>query len=173
VTEFDLRALLAPHLAEPGDIHRAKLVRDLLNEIPPRHREAALAQALPAYVAHEVTSQRRGTSIRPSDAPATGKRVRPLPARSAKRERISAWWRRALEEKYATATPGVAKSLGDMDRTDLLFAIRVREIAAEKTAAKAAALRGLLELLDEHGAARVRDLPDTVLAAVLVKAEAA
>jgi hypothetical protein len=171
-SEFNLQALTWELLREPGEVERSKIVAELLNRIKPADRDEALAQALPAFVSLQETKFRRRTSIEPDNVQ-TAERVgdvRRLPVRSAKRERIAEWWRHALEEKYATATPGVLKSFGDMDRDDLIFAIRSREETARRTAAKATALRGVLDLLERHEVARVRDLPEAVLAAVLVKA---
>lgn len=172
--EFDLRTLTWGLLGRSGEIERSKIVAELLREIEPGDRESALEQALPAYVALQETKYRRDTEICASAASAAedvkvGK-LHPLPQRSAKRERIAGWWRRALEEKYTTATPGVLKSLGDMDRNDLLFAIQTREEAAARTRARALALRGLLDLMERHEVSRVRELPESVLSAVLVKA---
>lgn len=176
--EFNLRALTLGLLRSASEVDQSKVAAELLGVIEPRDREAALAQALPAYVRHQVLQLRKNTAIRAEDArtaevvtASAGRgKLRPLPTRSAKRERIAQWWRRALEEKYATATPGIVKSLGDMGRDDLLFAIQSRERYAQRTAAKALELRGLLDLLERHEVARVRDLPEAVLSAVLVQA---
>jgi hypothetical protein len=171
--DFDLRELAIQHLEQPGELHRDKVVRELLNAIPPQQREAALEQTLPVFVMVLMSQWRRRTVIRPGSsrlAESAGSRP---PSRSAKRERIAAWWRRALEERYATSENGMTKPLGDMDRDDLLFAAKVREVHAARTVARAAALRGLVELLDEHTAKRVRDLPEAVLVAVLVDANEA
>jgi hypothetical protein len=148
--EFSLAALARAVLAESGSEDREQLLKEIERQIPAAQLAEAFRQALPAFV-HQVQLSRW-----PS-------RARPGGGRSAKVTAIRETWRRHLDGRY-TVEDGSLRKLGDFGRGDLIFMAGRLETQARSVRARAVAMESLAAALDEHGAERVRDLPDAFLA---------
>lgn len=174
-----VRAVLAEQI---GETSLGKLCAEVSAAIAPEHREDALRQALPQFVAMLLRDSRKGTAIRPSnvtpeqaiDEPESNPQplapVRQLPARSAKVAGIREHWRRALGEWYSIDGKGGRAMLASLNREQLAFNINGREVQAQRCMAHAVQLRGLLDLMVHHDVQHVGELPETVLAQILTPA---
>ncbi len=148
--EFSLRSLTREVWNEMGSPDYHVLAKEVARRITAKHREAALNEALTEYARQFVTRLR----------PQTRRSVR-RPARSAKVAGIRAAWP-ALRATYLTRDG--QKALGECTRIDVVFIAENLDKKARECQAKASWMRDLAAAMKEHGAVRVRDLPDDVLA---------
>ena len=140
-------------LADPSDI-----ADEVYRRIGEDQLRAALRDALRVFVRQVISEERSHTTIRPESA-----------SPSAKVAAIRDYWQRSLRDRvHASASEW--KLLGDCSAADLDFAAAERQEQAERNAAKARQYRMLARLVEEHGAARVRDLPADVLMHTLGRA---
>lgn len=161
---FDLRALVRRVQAESEVTDLATLAKAVDQAIPEHARDAALAQALPALVSSVVSTTRQHTTISRVPAQRSGK--------VSGFRRVGEHWRKALED-WMHVGPETSdwKALGDCTAADLDFIAEDRDATARRYAARADGARHLRDLLAEHDAATVRELPEQVLAATLVRSE--
>ncbi|MGD9749691.1 MAG: hypothetical protein AB7W59_01730 [Acidimicrobiia bacterium] len=163
---------------EADVINVEKVATEVQHRVPAADRDDALAQALTYMVRHVVARGRVSTEIRaenatayetvqhaPAESPAA-----PKVGRSWKRDGIREYWRRALTERYSIDRNGNLLPLGKLSREQVQFNIVAREEQARRSSAKALQLRGLLDLMVRHDVDQVADLPEQVLASILVRA---
>lgn len=153
--EFSLRAVVQAVLAESGTEDRQQLVKEVEHLVARKDAAEALRQALPAFVHQVMTGSRYGAFTPPAASRPSG--------RSPKVTAIREAWRRHLEARYTVADGGWRK-LGDFGHADLLYKAAELEAKARENTARAAVMTELAATLAGHSAARVRDLPDDVLA---------
>lgn len=161
----DLRALVRDTLATSRAADPYAVADEVLAAVPAGGLREALAQCLPGLVRDEIRRSR--TAAMPT-VPGPVPRLAALPAarggRSVKVAAIRAASPRWLEERLNTGpAPRDWKRLGDCTAADLLFAAGQRRRQAARTAAAADRLEALAQLLQEHAAPRVRDLPVQIL----------
>ncbi|MFG1683585.1 hypothetical protein ACGFNP_25675 [Nonomuraea sp. NPDC049269] len=149
-------------LTDPG-----ALAKEVSKRVPDDHLREAFDEMIRTYVQKIVTGNR--TLILPPAAfhevPTPGGKVRPV-GRSKKVAEIREAWRVVLRERINIGPAAEDwKVLADCDTEDLLFAETARRDLAARNLANADQLKGLRDLLAEHGKQHVRDLPDSVLAA--------
>jgi hypothetical protein len=169
---FNLRHLVRDVVASSPSPDYPLIAKEAARRIPPEHLEAALITALTEYVRHYATTIRPTISVlaapvQLAESAAPARR----PGQSPKVIGIRQAWRRYLDAPFGTATG--QKWLGDCDAADLIFIAEDLEKKAAENVAKATGIRGLREEMGRHKAARVRDLPDVVLAAYLAGGAAA
>lgn len=172
--EFNLRALVRDVCDEQsGELSNDKIAHEVLDRISPDDYVDALRQSLRFAVMEITHGWRLRTTIRATDADeSTVVPIGPRPSRKVQAIRAAGdVWRKSLEERYAIGN-GVTAPLGDLTRDQLLLNIKVREEQARSSAAKALQLRGLHDLCERHDVARVRDLPEQVLASILTRSAA-
>lgn len=173
---FSLNALIRRVAFSASSANVEKVADEVMRLIPVEDRDEALRQALTTVVRHELCTTRRSTTLAVGNAAGHGETTGPIPhghrpqrpGRSWKRDGIREYWRKALTEKYSIDRNGNTVALADLTREQVLFNIAAREKLAATTAARALQLRGVLELMERHDVARVGDLPESVLAAILV-----
>lgn len=115
---FDLSALVREvHDTTELTDHR-QVAKEVRSRIPKAEVEGALIEALTVYVANRFTTYRTPLKY-------------PKPSsKSAKRDSIKAWWKRALNQRYATETG--QKLLREFTAADCLFQAALdRQKAAE------------------------------------------
>lgn len=153
MTDFDLRIFVRTTLHESSEADPRDVADLVFARIEPEYRDLALRESLRCLVYQMVAAERRPLIA-----------ARP-PQPSSKREMIAQHHKRALDNRIAT--PDGWKFLRDCTVVDLVFCAESRRVSAAKYLAVAAAYDRLAELLGEHGAAVVADLPDDVLAQAL------
>lgn len=160
---FDLRALVREVCDTSTMTDPATLAKEVGRRIGRNEQRAALDQALPLVVQH-VISRRQPIAMPEQRSAAT-------PNRSRKVASIRETWRRMLRDRIAVG-PDTSdwKFLGDCTAEDLAYAAAIREDHARRNAARAQQLRDLADLLAEHGASTVSELPEPVLSASLQEA---
>lgn len=176
---FSLAALIREVVRTSTFADPVMLAKEVDRRIKKSDRDEALAQALPGLVRETLSLSRRATSFAsapPSEEATTAPVVQipeqRRPNRSWKRQGISEYWRRVLVDHRLSVGSDVAawKVLGDCTSENLFYAADTRDEHARRNAEKASQYRRLAELLIEHGAATVKDLPESVLAVTLVRA---
>lgn len=170
MTSFDLRALIRDVCATSTITDPATLAKEVGRRIGRNEQREALEQALPTIVQH-VISRARGSLSSPGGQLTTddqGAYAAGAPSRSRKVAGIRETWRRMLRERLNVG-PAVGdwKFLADCTTADLAYAAQLREDHARRNAAKAAQLRRLAELLDEHQVTTVGELPEGDLGGAL------
>jgi hypothetical protein len=163
MTEFNVRALIREVLDDTDYAEPDQIAKETTARIPAEHINDALHEAmreLARIVMSQHRRQVRARSTTRAEAPAGG-------GRSRKRDRIRRY-HRELRTRYR----GVSgyKLLADMTRDDLLAAAAERDDQAAANQARADELRRWAALLEQHGAARVGDLPGAALDAMFAKA---
>lgn len=166
---FSLTALIAQVCDESDVVNVEKTAHEVATRIRPADVRTALDQALPVVVRHWITGPRRATQIR-ATADGEAAVLTPQPGRSWKRDGVREHWRKALTEKFSIDRKGNVVPLAELNRVQVQFNIDTREEFARRASARALQLRGLLDLMVRHDVHRVGDLPESVLAAVLVRA---
>lgn len=146
MTDFDLKTLAREVIDQDTSEDLAQIIKEVRRRIPARAAGEALDQALAPFV-HDM--------IRKPWRPAP-------PAPSAKVTAIREAWRRKLDEIRYTVDGDSIRRLGDMSRDDVIFVAEGLEAQARQNQARAAWMRSWAEAMAEHGAARVRDLPDDI-----------
>lgn len=157
MSEFSLRKLAREVWDDLGSADYHVVAKELGRRVPAGSREAALNEALLEYARHFVVG------LRPTARKAKGAGQRNS-GRSAKVAGIRRMWPQ-LRATYLTRDG--QKALGDCSRTDVVFIAEHLGKKARECQAKASWLRDLAGELGTHEAARVRDLPDEVLAQYL------
>lgn len=162
-------------LTDPG-----ALAKEVSDRVPDEHVREAFEEMLRTYVQTTLTARRSlfpaGVVFREpvapqkaEEPPANGEtpgngKSRSI-GRSKKVEAIREAWRAVLRQRINIGpAPEDWKFLGDCGTEDLLFAETARRDLAARNLANADQLKGLRDLLAEHGKHHVRDLPDSVLA---------
>lgn len=122
MTEFDLSALVREVHDSTDLTDHEQVAKEVRSRIPDGHLEAALIEALTAYVRVHFSLYRTPVKY-------------PKPSsKSAKRDAIRAWWQRQLNQRYASAD-GTQKLLRDFTAADCQFqADLLRRKAAENMA---------------------------------------
>jgi hypothetical protein len=146
MTDFDLKALAREVIDQDTSENLGQIIKEVRRRIPARAAGEALDQALAPFV-HDM--------IRRPWRPAP-------PSPSAKVTAIREAWRRKLEEIRYTVDDDSIRRLGDMTHADVIFVAEGLEVQARQNQARAAWMRSWAQAMTEHGAARVRDLPDDV-----------
>jgi hypothetical protein len=146
MTDFNLKALAREVIDEDTSEDLAQIIKEVRRRIPRDVTGEALDQALAPFV-HDM--------IRKPWRPAP-------PAPSAKVTAIREAWRRKLDEIRYTVDGDSVRRLGDMSHDDVIFVAEGLEVQARQNQARAAWMRSWATAMAEHGAARVRDLPDDV-----------
>jgi hypothetical protein len=169
-TAFNLRALIREVLATSALPDPGALAKEVSERVPDEHLREAFEEMLRTYVTNTITGGRKlfpgpaNGSLHETPAPKGGRRSRPV-GRSSKVAGIREAWREALRQRVNIGpAPEDWKFLADCGADDLAFAETVRREVAARNLANADQFKGLRELLAEHGAEQVRDLPDSVLA---------
>lgn len=157
-TDLNLRQSARDVVERATNVDLPSLADALLAELTPDQYRDALAQALPTFMRDVVGSLRQTGSVHPP------KTTPGLPA-SWKVQAIRDGWQRRLSEIYATSEGN--KRLGDFTHDDLIHQADLLAEQAKQKFAKAKGWRALADVLDEHGAAHVRDLPAEVLMVTL------
>jgi hypothetical protein len=146
MTDFNLKALAREVIDEDTSEDLAQIIKEVRRRIPRDVTGEALDQALAPFV-HDM--------IRKPWRPAP-------PAPSAKVTAIREAWRRKLDEIRYTVDGDSVRRLGDMSQADVIFVAEGLETQARQNQARAAWMRSWAAAMTEHGAARIRDLPDDV-----------
>lgn len=153
--------------ADPGIIAKA-----VMREIPPRLYGEALAQALRDVVRVQIGRTRMDTSIvRPDESwretldPRGGLSTRRgrKPYRAPNQQGYVAHWRKVLQ--LSTHVNGAYKPFGRCTVEDLHWLRDDRYNDAAESTAKAEQYGHVADLLVEHGAEAIEDLPEHVLEA--------
>lgn len=154
--------------ADPGIIAKA-----VMREIPPRLYGEALAQALREVVRQQILRTRMDTSIvrldeswgealDPRGGRPTASRGR-TPYRAPNQQAYVAHWRKVLQ--LSTHVNGKYKPFGRCTVEDLHWLRDDRHKDAAESTAKAEQYGHVADLLVEHGAEAIEDLPEHVLEA--------
>jgi len=160
-------ALESTDLASPDEI-----AEYVAANVGSRQLRAALAQALPQYVATVIQRRRSSNMILdPSMAPKVDEapEVKPgkQPFRSLRVTAIRDAWAKALADRVHV--DGSYKLFGECTYDDLVFAAEERQEHARRNAAKAEQYRAVADRLKRLGLETVSELPQgdsVVLAAV-------
>ena len=183
--EFDLRAVVRHVLRTSPSTDFTVIAQEVFTSIPPNHRGEALRQALRPLISEmasfermnkrpqvPASAMRSGRQIPADDAlPFVGQRAQPESKMvrairedwSEQAEKIE----RALRNNIHVGG-GQRKHLADCTVEDLMFAAVEREVIASRNTTLAKTCRALGELMKDHGAGVVGDLPVDVLAQVFV-----
>lgn len=161
--EFNLRKLIRAVRDELATGDRFAIAKEAARRIAPGQREEALLDAL-TEVARVVVNEAHPRIHEVPAAPAPAKGAGQV--NSARSSKVTAMRRLWPQLKATYACLDVNKQLGDYGPDDLIFVAAHLEEQASRNAAKATQYRSLSGLLPKYKAKRVRDLPDTVLAAV-------
>jgi hypothetical protein len=167
MTDFNLHALVRDVCDHIDEADPAILAKAVNHRIFRADRDAALEQALEAYVRrfvsrdrHPVTPSGHGTYAAQSVSAAGGS--------SAKVAGIREAWRKMLRARLPVGDgPDPWKFLADCTVANLNYAAQVREDQARHNAESAQRLRVLAAHLQRHGVDTVSELPEDVLASVL------
>lgn len=152
MAEFDLRAAVVEVLDGTGLADLGEVAAKVAENVPSRHLRSALAEALRSYVA-VVNQQRRARN------PIIGGGA--VSSRSSKVSGIRDAVALALRDRVHVE--GGMKLLGECTYDDLMFAAAERRENARRNLAKADQYEALAEKVRAHKAARVADLPPSVL----------
>ena len=166
MTDFNLHALIREVADSSTIADPATLAKEVSRRIDRKDLRTALEQALP-HTVQQVVHLRRSPLVVPGGHAGTvthGSRAAGEPKPSRKVQGIREAWRRMLRERLNVG-PAVSdwKFLADCTVADLSYAASRREDHARRNAERAAQLRRLAELLEEHGVATVGELPDAEL----------
>ncbi len=151
MAEFDLREAVHAVVNDTDLASPREIAAKVAENVPQRHLRAALADALVDYVRDELGRMRgrRGRAGRPGSY-------------SPKRAAIADMWRHELRDRIHVGD-AQWKLLGDCTYDDLAKAAAERREQARRNAARAAFYENLAELVREHGAATVAELPAEAL----------
>ena len=158
--EFSLRHLVAGVRDELGTGDRHLIAKEAMSRIPREDRDSAFMQAL-TEVARAVVNSGHPQMF-PAARAGAGQRNS---GRSAKVAGIRRAWPQ-LRATYACLDEN--KQLGEYTAADLIFVADHLDRQAAQSAAKASHFRKLSGLMVQHKVSRVRDLPDSVLAAAFL-----
>lgn len=173
MTSFDLAALVREVCNHSADANPEVIAKHVNHRISRHDRDAALEQALVAYVRAVVTRSRLSMAVSQitpggqrfngdQHTPATGGH-RSAPIREA--------WRKVLRNRIPVGPePGEWRFLADCTVPHLDYAATVREELARRNANCARQYRALGAALIEHGVTTVGELPDDVLNSMLTNA---
>lgn len=161
--EFDLKALIREVADESQHADPGAIAEEVAKRVPNKHLRSAFREMLRPFVRQLVATGRTFPAPMTRETASTGSSdTKPRPAnRSWKRTGIYRWASVLRERVHVGASDW--KFLGDCDRDDLGFIASERRTLAEANLLKAEQYEKLLALLDEHGAATVRDLPEKAL----------
>jgi hypothetical protein len=172
-TAFNLRSLIREVLDESVLADPGGVAKEVSKRVPDDHLRDAFEEMLRTYVTNTITGGRTlfpkpvNGAFHEVPVPQVGGKSRAV-GRSKKVEGIREAWREVLRQRINIGpAPEDWKFLGDCDTEDLAFAETARRELAARNLANADQLKGLRDLLAEHGVEHVRDLPDSVLAAYL------
>lgn len=155
MTDFNLCALVREVCDESDQTDPTMLAKEVNQRIRRADRDAALEQALGAVLWQFVSRHR--SSVGPSQ-PAVGSG-----GRSSKVAGIRGLARALRDRVSVGSDPSDWKFLGDCTAEDLAYAAGLREEHARRVMARADQYRRLAELLAEHDATTVHELPAEVL----------
>lgn len=151
MSEFNLRAAVDRVIDESSLIDPREIARKVAESVPARARVDALAEALTDYVRIRQNGRRRLNPV-----------IGPASARSPKVAAIRDDWRRYLQDSVHVGD-AVHLPLGQCTYADLMYAATERQTLAARNLAAAQRYDALAELLKQHDAERVADLPADVL----------
>lgn len=171
-TEFKLRRFVRTVFESGAVTDPESLAKEVLVQLDPADERAALEQAL-RLVAQNFLTHARGSLtssgghqwIDTREGHVAGGR----PSTKSWKTRASReFWRKRLEDLVHVNGPdGQWIALGDCDATALLRIAEHRDMLSAANAREAAGAREWAALLEQHGAATVRKLPESVLRARL------
>lgn len=158
MSDLNLRAIAKDAIERAESVDYHDLANVVLAALSPEQMRDALAQALPTFVRDVAGSLRHTGPVRPPS-------VAPRLPGTWKQNAIRDNWQRQLSDIYAT--PEGNKRLGDFTRDDLLHQSNLLQTQAKQKMSKAKGWRALADLLAEHEAEHVRDLPAELLMTTL------
>lgn len=151
---FNLRALVREVCDESHQADPAMLAKEVDRRIRKADRDAALEQALAAFMWQFVSRDRSSVATSRPGA---------VSGRSSKVAGIRGLARAQRDRVSVGPDPSDWKFLADCTADDLDYAAALREEYAQRVMARADQYRRLAELLAEHGVATVGELPQPVL----------
>lgn len=157
MADFNLRHAIRDVLNDSAEADPGVIAELVFAQIGPRDRAEALRQSLRIMVRQVVSESRislRDTVSRP-----------PMVASSSKVAGIRSWHRQLQSRVHVGGTEW--KLLGDCGYADLMACAAERIELADRNRAWAERYAGWAELVQTHGVARLRDVPESVLAVVL------
>jgi hypothetical protein len=169
VQDFSLSQAVADALESTDLASPDEIAEYVAANVGSRQVRAALAQALPPFVATMI-QRRRSTNmiLDPSQAPKVeDEPVAKQPFRSLRVSAIRDAWAKALADRVHV--DGGYKMFGECTYDDLVFAAEERQEHARRNAAKATQYRAVADRLKRLGLETVSELPQgdsVVLAAV-------
>jgi hypothetical protein len=162
MSDFSLSVLVGEVCRDSDILVPDLLAKEVNRRIRKADREAALQEALEAYVGQYVARHRSSFSIPPGGQ--TGLDTHRTCAAGGHSHKVAAIRdiARSLRDRVSVG-PGEWKFLADCTAENLAYAAAMREEHARRTYARAQQYRRLGELLDEHGVSTVGELPRSVL----------
>lgn len=158
MSELDLRARIRAILDDTGEADPGVVADKVIGDLSSRELRPALAQTMRALVREVMRAERLTT-------PQAAENVSPGQGRSRARA-VAEAWRAHLRDRVFVGD-GTWRLLGDCSPQDVLFLVADRRQKAAELAEAAQRYQRLHDAMDRHGAGRVADLPDAVLADAL------
>jgi len=156
---MNLRELVREVLDSADTPDPGAVADEVMRRIPPDEYETALRQTLRSFVRLMSAERRSATRI------TEPRRAVESPKVAAIREH----WRKALRDSVHVGDAAY-RFLEDCGFDDLMFAAQERRTLAKQNLDRAGQYEALAQLLIRYGVETVRELPEDVLATVLVRA---
>jgi hypothetical protein len=163
MTDFDIRLAVRGVINETDLESPEEIAAKVAEQVPPRQLRSVLSLVLRDFVRVELGRSRRGAeqdvaaSVHLSQHEPTEQQPPPPHVPSAKRAAIVEYAQRWLRQRVSVADEW--KMVGDCTAADCEAIADEREQNAARNAAAALLWRARAELLRQHKAARLADLP--------------
>lgn len=158
---FNLTQLIRQVLDETDLAEPTAIAEKVAAMVPPKHRLAALQQALPTFV--RVTVTRNRGPMAQAAARQTGRTQSARSAKVAAIRQAAPAWKRALRERIHVGR-GRWELLGKCSYDELMFAVTERRHIAAQVNGAADRYEKVAVAVSEYGVSTPEDLPESVLA---------